>query len=227
MSDRPLRILFPDDCVPHQVGGRGYPRANEIIRQFVKHGHTVTLYPLVVVGEPLSEAYVDIPRSVEIIFRQGVPTLASALSQLAMHIDVIWSPSAAPQHALAFMEALAQVPGLRQQIVLLYDAEAIYAEREVLKRRLFGEQVDAAQHAAAVAAELGLARLADALISVSGPGAPQVRAGHGPPGLRRQRPDAGGRADSGRLQRSGSGPALRRLDSRGFAERRCAAVAAR
>lgn len=179
MSGRPLRILFIDDCVPHKVGGRGYPRANEIVRQFVTSGHTVTLYPLVVIDEPLAEAYADIPRNVEIILRAGVPLLASALSQLAMHIDVIWVSR--PHNMRWLIEALAQVPGLRNQIVLLYDAEAIYAEREVLKRRLCGETVDPAAHEAAVAAELELARAADALISVSAPERRKFEAGTGLP----------------------------------------------
>ncbi len=154
-----LRILYIEDRIPHRQLGAGYPRSNDILSYLAKQGHHVTCAAFYY---PLSEdEYSDIPRDIELfdgsfdrtrLFREYVP-----------NSDVIWISR--PHNMEIFLKQLAGRHVQRPR--LIYDAEAIFAQRDQLRAQIEGREISPAEVSRRMEHELSLARAADAVVVVS------------------------------------------------------------
>jgi len=68
---------------------------------------------------------------------------------------------------VAFNQAIKSIPNLVSNVKLIYDAEAVTAPRDIIRRELNGEQVTEDEKYSLVEEELAIAGLADSIICVS------------------------------------------------------------
>jgi GT2 family glycosyltransferase/glycosyltransferase involved in cell wall biosynthesis len=159
---RGLRILYIDDQVPRDALGAGLPRARQVLRTLVGLGHFVTMYPLVYCEES-SPGLREIPRTIEVMKGYGPERLWEILRERSGYYDrVIVSR---PHNFQTFRSVIGENTEQIAIGTVIYDAEAIFTQRETDLERLRGETVTAGQER--LDAEVQLARAADVVISVS------------------------------------------------------------
>ncbi len=158
------RVLVIDDRIPHPHLGSGFPRANRILKRLVDWGFLVTLYPLAVISEEWERVYRDIPREVEVMLEWGESNLESFLTQRLGFYDTIMVSR--PHNMVRMRQVTDRNPDLVSDAALVYDAEALFSFREAKQLELKG-LAGANEFEKRVEAEVGLARVADSIISVS------------------------------------------------------------
>ncbi len=174
------RILVCDERLPHLKTGAGYPRANRLLRTLLGFGHQVTFIPVIHVDpeETVLSIYEDIPREAEILAcgyqgRSAVERLLRERPGYYTHIII-----SRPTTMGALRPLLDSEPDLFAGIDVVYDAEAIFALREILERENVGAPLAASDAEAKVARELTLCRGAKSVLTVSTPEAAHFKA-HG------------------------------------------------
>jgi O-antigen biosynthesis protein len=159
------RILFVDDRVPHTWLGSGFPRANALHRVLNRMGYFITSYPVDVIDEPWQEAYSDLPREIEIMKGMGRHLLDPFLrNRRGFYSTIIVSR---PHNMEVVASIRAAHPECFENVDLIYDAEALFAEREVSRRKLMGNPMSEAEFRSAFESEIQLAAQADCVITVS------------------------------------------------------------
>ena len=157
------RVLFVDNAVPHMALGGGLPRARSMLHAL--HGCKVTFYPLWTVNEDWREVYESIPASIEVMLGHGASRLESFLEERAGIYDVILV-SRPPN--MAFVDALwDRRPELFRRMRLIYDAEAVFALREIGQASICGRPLPPQEAHRRIAAELALAKKATTVLTVS------------------------------------------------------------
>jgi GT2 family glycosyltransferase len=163
-ASRQRRILFVDDRVPDPRLGRGYPRTLRMLTTLKELGWAVTFFPLLF-PERLEPYCGELQsRGVEIITGPADRRLdlKEFLERRSDHYDVILiSRPHNMKEAFPFIREVAP----RARIV--YDAEAIFALRELQLLALHGIPAGVAAADALVRDELSLVRFADAVTAVS------------------------------------------------------------
>jgi hypothetical protein len=127
-------------------------------------GYRVTLYPLLVPDEDWTSAYTDIPRDVELMLGGGEQGLPGFLAGRLPHCDVLLVSR--PHNMRTVAAALSALPAVSTP-PLIYDAEAIFALREIDRRKLAGPPMTGADERRLVTEELTLAATADVVLTVS------------------------------------------------------------
>ncbi|QDZ38661.1 glycosyltransferase [Euhalothece natronophila Z-M001] len=158
-------ILYIDDRVPHAFLGSGFPRSRDILQALVDLNYCVTFYPLGFPEESWQEAYEDIPKVVELVLHQGIEGLEEFLNQRAHCYDLIFISR--PHNMEILNPILNRNSQWFEKTRIIYDAEAIYALREVKKRQLLGKTVSQNEKKLLVQTEMQLAENADTVITVS------------------------------------------------------------
>jgi GT2 family glycosyltransferase/glycosyltransferase involved in cell wall biosynthesis len=156
------RVLMIDDRVPHPQMGSGYPRALAILRTLLDLGHEITQYPLLFPRESWDDAYADIPRDVEILLGGGAAGLPPHLERHAGDYDTIIVSR--PHNMRVFRPAMTAVV---ERPAIIYDAEAIFAIRDLQRAALQARLPDLERARAMVVQEVALARECDAVLTVS------------------------------------------------------------
>ena len=159
VASKQLRILYIDDRIPHKHLGSGLPRSNYIVSQLARLGHHVTCASFT--SALAGNEYLDVPREVELF--DGLSHRDQLLKKYVPHCDIVWISR--PHNMQAFFQS-ADGSAASAKCKIVYDAEAIFAEREQLKARISGEH-STAQSAASLSQELALAVAADIVIVVS------------------------------------------------------------
>ncbi|MCC5846732.1 MAG: glycosyltransferase [Verrucomicrobia bacterium] len=188
------RILYIDDCVPHIDMGSGFPRANAIVNWMVKLGYNVTVYPMNMYNEPDWEsAYRDIDIFIELMTGMGKLRLAEFMESRKNYYDVIWISR---PHNMDAVKTCGKV--MTAAPVTIYDAEAIFAQRDVLKKHVLdGDAMDLEQASSLIQKEIELAGDTRACVAVSQQDADEFRR-HGIPSVHvlkhivKTRPDSAG-----------------------------------
>jgi O-antigen biosynthesis protein len=155
------KILYIDDCVPHVDSGAGYPRANSILRCIRELGYDVTIYPNTFPdAEDWDEVYRDIDPFTEIASGYGFKRLSEFISKRRNYYDIVWISR------LHNMElTIKSLRKYKGELKIVYDSEAIVAEREYTKSLLTrGKTSDFNKM---LQEELALCRCADTVVSVS------------------------------------------------------------
>ncbi|MCC5843419.1 MAG: glycosyltransferase [Verrucomicrobia bacterium] len=160
------RLLYVDDRVPHPELGSGFPRARLIVDLLVSSGFNVTLIPL---NFPLEDTYeraheVVSPR-VEVMRGCGRQDLSRFLSSRPGYYDVVWVSR--PDNMTLVDQYLDAKPEVKGSFRLVYDAEAVFANRERSKAALCGAPLSEAAYAEKLRKEIEITRHADVIVSVS------------------------------------------------------------
>src|SRR5262245_21839529 len=165
MADRRRRILFLEDRPPHRWLGTGYPRAQAILEKLLSRKFFVTFYPLIVFEEEWSEAYTDISREVEIVLEHGPDLLEEFLLERNGYYETILVSR--PHNMQVLFPVIEKHPDWFADVMVIYDAEAVFAMREIARRKLAGSPMTEAETTGAIKSEIELAAAADLVISVS------------------------------------------------------------
>lgn len=164
-APRGRRLLFVDDRIPDPSAGSGAPRTAALLRAFVELGLQVTFFPTLPFSGSWDNVYLFVPREVEVVLGPGRGRLRRFLEERRGHYDdVIVSRG----HNLELVLRLAR--GRRRLLDgarLVFDAEAVAAQRDLTRAAMLG---DTAAHDRALAAldrELEVLRGVDEVIAVS------------------------------------------------------------
>jgi len=171
-------VLVIDDRVPLPPLGAGYPRACTLLRAIAESGRFVTFYPLDTPDEDWDETYTWLPRGVEVAMGKGRLGLEAFLRERRTYYDTVIVSR--PHNMRTVRELMDANPNVRPTGRLIYDAEAVFAVRDLHKSRLAGhDAAETARAQDAILAELSLAEGAAQVVSVSEMEAARFRgAGH-------------------------------------------------
>lgn len=159
------RILVIDDQVPFPQLGAGFPRTADIIKSIHQAGWLVTFYPLRQPKVNFSAVRAVFSPEMEVVANSSVHALKEFLRERAWLFDVVLVSR--PHNMVDFRQICDEVPGLQSTLPVIYDAEALFTEREALRRKLYGIAWDDAQHREELSREITLATGAKAIIAVS------------------------------------------------------------
>ncbi|GAB4213704.1 MAG: hypothetical protein Fur007_08450 [Rhodoferax sp.] len=158
-----LRVLVIDNEVPHTRAGGGLPLARSVLQALAPFH--VTFFPMWTVHDSWAAVYATLSPRVEVIQGAGAQGLAAFLRQRAGSFDAIWISR--PPNMQVLRDVLQREPALLGGARLIYDAEAVFARRDVLKAQVQGRSLSRLTAARRVQRELALAAGADAVVSVS------------------------------------------------------------
>jgi GT2 family glycosyltransferase len=157
-------VIVVDDAVPDPRRGSGFPRAAALLRALSELGYLVTLY---VTNEsrpsssPSNEAFAAVP-GIEVI--RGGPAGLRAFFTAGPHYQLV---IVSRPHNMQYVKAAVGSDLSALGAPCVYDAEAIYALREVARRRLVGQPMEEADSQALIDNELALTRGCSAVLTVS------------------------------------------------------------
>jgi GT2 family glycosyltransferase/tetratricopeptide (TPR) repeat protein/glycosyltransferase involved in cell wall biosynthesis len=157
------RVLIIDNEVPHMVKGGGLPRARLMLQSL--RDWPVTFFPLWQAEDDWREVYASLPPSTEVMLGHGMGRLEAFLEQRRGVYDVL--VVSRPPNLQALLPLRQRRPDLFAGMRLVYDAEALFALREIAEAAVKGRPMSRAAAQARLAAELGLARGADQVFVVS------------------------------------------------------------
>ncbi len=156
-------ILYIDNRLPHIDLGLGFPRSNFILNLIAESGYNVTLYPLnYPTEENWQNAYRDINPLIEIALGYGINRFEEFLKERSNYYDIIWISR--PDNFSAIEKNLLHI---KKGIRIIYDAEAIFSQREILKKTIKGANITETKKESLIKSEIGIAKKADIVVSVS------------------------------------------------------------
>ena len=163
------RVLWIDERIPHSRYGAGYPRAREIVKCLDDLECTVTLYPAVFEehGESWEKIYDALPRTVEVaaLAGYGPRRLQRFLRDRKGYYDLYFVSR--PETMRSIRAVLKKDPSLIPLSSVIYDAEALFSNRERLETAVAGKPMTDAEYESRVGRELSLARGVRRIMTVS------------------------------------------------------------
>lgn len=158
-----LKVLVLDNGVPHQSGGAGQPRARLMMHAL--HGMHVTFFPLWTVEQDWDKVYETLPDHMEVMLGDHAATLETFLERRRGLYDVLLV-SRPPN--MAFIRDIRQRrPSLFAGMRIVYDAEALFALREIAEAAVKGTPLPRAEAKRRLRAELDLVADTDCVLAVS------------------------------------------------------------
>lgn len=156
------KILYIDDRVPHSDLGTGFPRANAIIHCIKELGYQLTIYPLNYPNEDhWKDAYRDIDPFIEITKGKGLNEFRSFIKSREKYYNYIWisrphNLKSVKKHLLAYAS----------NCKIIYDAEAIFTDREIIKKQLKGRSLNEKKIQSLYQKEIQKTNIADLTLAV-------------------------------------------------------------
>ena len=134
-GSRARRILYIEDDVPVGSAGSGMPRTREIIRGLVQLGFELTFVALRNWARAKRDAYEYLPLEVEFaeLANQSIEEFLEKRRGFFARMFV-----SRPHNMAALAEVRDRRPDLFEDIELIYDAEAIFARREMMRLAIEG-----------------------------------------------------------------------------------------
>ncbi|MGD1808130.1 glycosyltransferase [Dapis sp. BLCC M126] len=163
--EKPKRILFIDDRIPHPWLGSGYTRSHSILCNLIKLGYFVTLYP----GdlryiEDWSTIYSDIPQTVEVMRGYGLIMLEDFLRERQGYYDLVFISR---PHNIKHLNSILAKENILKSAKIIYDAEAIFSIRDYEYKRLNKINFTEIERQTAIQEEIKLAKNSHHIITVS------------------------------------------------------------
>lgn len=162
---RAPRVLFVDDRVPRPELGSGYPRANDMLAALAAEGAQVTFYPILPRPEEWDAIRRCIPAEVEVIRDGEESDFPAFLRERRGAFDAVLVSR--PHNMQAVRRMLEAEPGLLDDAVLIYDAEALFSQREILRGEVLGQPMAKEEADRLLREELELVEGAKVILSVS------------------------------------------------------------
>ncbi len=159
------RVLVLDDRVPHVRLGSGYPRTRNMLRELNASSAEVTFFPMMPHQETRTQVRETLDIEIEVMLGHHNRTLRGFLEERRGHYDGI--VVCRPHNMRDFRSAIGRDRTRIGGAVLIYDAEAIFAFREILQRRVAGNPVPERTAQKMVADEVALIGDVDAVAAVS------------------------------------------------------------
>ncbi len=158
-------ILIIDDRVPYPSLGAGYPRCSHILNTLATTAVNLTFYPLLFPSDNWEEVYELLSPNIEVAMGMGRNGLLDFLRERQGFYQTIMVSRV--HNMTIFNEVVADHPELLKNVQVIYDAEAVSAPREILRRRLWGERISSEEEHAEIADELKQASEAQSIVAVS------------------------------------------------------------
>ena len=160
---RRARILLIDDFVPNAMIGAGVPRLIQLLRALHESSASVTLLPRAMGA--LDQSFMSELASHGAEVLDGNEELGQFLAERRVEFDALLVSR--PHNMMQVREVMRVNPGLIGNATLIYDAEALFGEREILMREVRGKPLKAGKAKNLLKAELNLADGAHIVIAVS------------------------------------------------------------
>ena len=157
------RLLVIDNELPLTALGSGYPRMRQLLIEATSLGWFVTFFPLHRPDVDWEAARRELPGTIEIAADRGSPALATFLEERQGYYEVVLVSR--PDNMALFTAALGDRPHLLDGCRVIYDAEALFCTRDVIRARVEGRLVPEIEPL--ISAEVGLAAGADAILCVT------------------------------------------------------------
>ncbi len=154
-------VIVIDDAVPDPRMGAGFPRAAALVDALAELGYLITIYATGVGGEPPPTS--DRLAAVEVV-AGGPAGLRTFLSSRQHHYDlaIVSRP-----HNMQYVKAAVGPDLSALGVPCVYDAEAVFALREIGRRRTIGLPLSDGETQALIDAERNLTRGCAAVLAVS------------------------------------------------------------
>jgi len=159
------KVLVIDDRVPMHKLGAGYPRANSVLNMLVDEQWFVTFYPLQHISDDWREVYESIPNTIEVMLNSGRDNLEHFLEARKDYYDVIFISR--PINMRVVQEIYNKRPDLFDNTKVIYDAEALWATREIMVNKLRGNVMQEDEKKNLIAEEVNLAGFSDSVLAVT------------------------------------------------------------
>jgi glycosyltransferase involved in cell wall biosynthesis len=159
------RLLMVDNEVPYRALGSGYPRANELLWAASDLGWSVTLFPLRRSDFDWETVQHEFPEGLEIIKRHGADELRKLLEERNGYYQTILVSR--PDNMETFHDAVRDAPRLLLGTRLVYDAEAVFSKREIVRAALEGTPFSPEEADALLNTEASIANGVDAITCVT------------------------------------------------------------
>lgn len=159
-----LRLLFIDDRIPAPDLGSGFPRAYDILHTLADIDVEVTFYPFVFKekSQPWTERLQQ--KGIEVFYDSEVGTVEfdQFYEERKQYYDAVWI-SRPHNMDRVIHEIKNRNPNQR----IIYDAEAIYAVRDILRMQLQGHQLSEETKQEMIGSEMKKMEHADVVVAVS------------------------------------------------------------
>jgi glycosyltransferase involved in cell wall biosynthesis len=165
------RILIVDDAVPYVVAGSGFVRARLLI-QALSDQH-VTLLPFHDTESDWRTVYESVPETVEVILGSGQANFEDFLRTRHGVYNVLLVSR--PPNMAFIADLHSKQPDLFHGMHIVYDSEAIFAEREIIAAELAGKTLTPSEQTNLLLDEMEHARPAERVLAVSQHDAAQFR----------------------------------------------------
>ena len=162
---RGLRILWIEDAPPFAHMGAGFPRTREMLSIILELGHSVTLLPTFITTSDFADVYRETPREVEVALGIGEERFEAFWNARKNVYDV--AILSRPNNLKRFCKIIEDTKRIRPELKLIYDAEAIFSNREISERRYTSRPFSKSEEMALLERELAPARLADVVFAIS------------------------------------------------------------
>jgi glycosyltransferase involved in cell wall biosynthesis len=153
-------VLVIDDAVPDPAMGAGFPRAAALVHTLAELGYLITIYAT---GE--NHRMLQPNRSfpaVEVVSGDPAGLGAFLTSRRHYHLVIVSRP-----HNMQYLKAAVGSGLSTLGAPCVYDAEAVYAFREIGRRRISGDSMSESDRHALIDEELKLTRGCAAVLAVS------------------------------------------------------------
>ena len=165
INNKHPNILVIDDCVPHPSLGSGYPRSAHILNSLCELNLNVSFYPLQFPVDDWGAVYSTLDSTIEVLLDRGRAGLIPLLEKRKNFYQYIMVSRL--HNMEIFNNIVDQDPALLEGSKVFYDAEAIFALRDIMKMELLGQAISEDEKQKLIAKELDQARNAEKVISVS------------------------------------------------------------
>lgn len=155
------RILVIDDRVPTPDQGTGYPRAYHMIKSIAEFGYKVTIFPLINTQpwQPYTHEFQQL--GVEVFYGDGME-LSKFSQDRAGYYDVVL---VSRPHNMK--RSIGSIKEHFANAFILYDCEALFSVREILKAGVIGNRLNEGKAKAMIDTEIELMKQANLIITVS------------------------------------------------------------
>jgi len=165
INNKHPNILVIDDCVPHPSLGSGYPRSAHILNSLCELNLNVSFYPLQFPLDDWGAVYSTLDSTIEVLLDRGRAGLIPLLEKRKNFYQYIMVSRL--HNMEIFNNIVDQDPALLEGSKVFYDAEAIFALRDIMQMELLGQAISEDEKQKLIAKELDQARNAEKVISVS------------------------------------------------------------